>query len=265
MGRNACFSGTEKRSILTSAVNKRVSACLSYRCKGKKKLVKAILTRLGANVLEVEIVPRRNFRSLNIELDQQISVLFRDTYSRLVFECNLLGFDVDALSGQPQKMVLSIPDVIQMVERRRHFRVNVPASMDVKIELKRDKNKNEQSNDSDRIYHGRLVDISPGGIRLKFKLEDGPSLRKNQGVTITFTPMPYEESLSLKTVVRNITTTSSFDNVFVGLKIAELKNKSQDNSLLLRLYSISEYYHELNKATLETKGIVEVLSSDVRF
>ena len=156
MGDATCFSGCEKRSILASAVNGRISACLSYHCNGKKKLIKAILTRLGANVVGVEIVPRRNAQPLSLEIGQQISVLFRHTYSKMFFDCNLLGFDTDALSSKPQKIILSIPNVIKMVERRRHFRVNVPASMDVKVEMKYDKKDNENSNRSDIIYHGRL-------------------------------------------------------------------------------------------------------------
>ena len=58
--------GAEPRKVLQAVINKKVPVILSYFSRGKRHIAKVVISQLGANILEMEVLPRRDPQPINI-------------------------------------------------------------------------------------------------------------------------------------------------------------------------------------------------------
>ncbi|MHC4639070.1 MAG: flagellar brake protein, partial [Planctomycetota bacterium] len=203
------LENTDPRTILQTVIEEKVPAILSYLSNRKWHVTKVILSSIGANRLEIKVVPKAKPHPINIRVEQPVGVSIKHGYGKLVFETKVISLEPSADSNGGGTIVLMVPDRIESVQRRAYFRVKVPAAMKVNAVLWHRSNTNEQNDKTASHYwQGRLMDISAGGAQVVMDLDQEPDFKKGQFIGMRFTPMPYEQPLLLNAQIRNILPTA---------------------------------------------------------
>ncbi len=253
----------EPREILQKVIGEKIPAIMSYLSKGKWHVAKLVLTELGANRFTVEIwrpsreesrdggvvKPRKKPYPINIQVEQPVGISIKYEYGKVVFETKVFGFEPSPEGEGGGKIELLVPDRIELFERRSFFRVNVPASLKVRMVLWPRRSRGDGRSLPPREYmQGRLVDISAGGAQIAIEKEQQAELRKGQFIGVRFTPMPYEQPLVFNAQVRSILPTADEENVCYGLQIVGLEASREGQETLTRLVEIVEKYYQMNCA-----------------
>ncbi len=275
--------GDESYKILQTATNKKISAIMSYLSKGRWHVSKVLLTSLADNKLSVEsATTRKKQHPVNIQVDQPVGISFKYEYGKFVFDTTVVALEPSSQPGTEQdyggKLILVVPDRIEVVQRRSYFRVDVPESMKVKVVLwhsSSGRQAKKQVQDAMEEVHnycqGRLVDISAGGAQVLVPYPDEASspvsirresegnmtrtfcteqldLKKGQFVGMRFTPMPYETPLLVSAQIRNILPTADGRSASLGLQIVGLEASPEGREVLTRLIGIVERYYKMNQS-----------------
>ena len=255
----AISHGVEPKKILQNVIDKKVPAIMSYLSKGKWHVAKVILTGLDGNRLSIESTFSKNQqRPINIQIHQPVGISFKYGYGKFVFDTTVKGLEQ---SQQPQSgqerggtIVLEVPDKMELVQRRSYFRIDVPASLKVKVLLWHRSGKSKVEDTTEQTHNcwqGRLVDISAGGSQVVMSHQSDtptPDFKKGQFVGMRFTPMPYETPLVLSAQIRNILPTADGKNMSIGLQFVGLEASSEGRRILTRLASIVERYYQINQS-----------------
>lgn len=280
----------EPRKILQTIIEKKVPAIMTYLSRGKWHVAKVVLTDLGANMLSIEVSPRKKPRPINIQLEQPVGLSIKYGYGKFIFETVVVGLEpllnTDSQSLTTLKseipttsggtIVLSLPDRIELVQRRSYFRVNVPSSLKVNVMLWHhcytdDNDGNERSNTDknrirepkmppDRYWEGRLVDISAGGGQIVVDAAQKPDFKKGQFIGLRFTPMPYEVPLLFNGQIRNILPTADNKSICLGLQLVGLEASPEGRSVLQRLCNVVERYHRMNQSGIKQHDMQPISS-----
>lgn len=275
----------EPRKILQTIIEKKAPAIMTYLSRGKWHVAKVMLTDLGANMLSIEVSPRKKPRPINIQPEQPVGVSIKYGYGKFIFEtavvglepllgmeprsCSALQSDTTTTSGGT--IVLAMPDRIELVQRRSYFRVNVPASLRVNVMLWHrcytdDDDSNERSNSRksgfrepkmppERYCQGRLVDISAGGAQIVVDATQKPDFKKGQFIGLRFTPMPYEIPLVFNAQIRNILPTVDGKSFCLGLQLVGLEASSEGRGILQRLCNVVERYYRMNQTGIKQQDM----------
>lgn len=252
MSEVAILRGAEPRKILQTAIDKKVPAIMSYLSRRKWHVAKVLLTNLGANRLDIEVLSGPERHPMNIQVNQPVGISLKYEYGKFIFETNVVGLEPspDAMSGG--KIVLGVPDRIEIVQRRSYFRVDVPQSLMVNVLLWHRGYRTEDGQvPPGHYWQGKLVDISAGGAQIAVDVEQKPDFRKNQFIGLRFTPMPYETPLMLNAQIRTILPTVNGKNICVGLQIVGLEVSPEGRQVLQRLCNIVERYYQINQTSLK--------------
>ncbi|MDT8300339.1 MAG: PilZ domain-containing protein [Sedimentisphaerales bacterium] len=281
--------GNEPEKILRTAINKQIVAIMSYLSKGKWHVAKVLLTELEGDRLSIEsAAPKKKLHPLNIQPEQPVGISFKYEYGKFVFDTMVVSLEAssgpEADQGWGGKIVLSIPDRIEVVQRRSYFRVEVPQSLKVKVVLWHRNNRRQaekeilvapdeqaQNGQTHNYCQGRLIDISAGGAQVvvPYQTEHDSStdprrdstskvsksfsagdldLRKGQFVGMRFTPMPYETPVMISAQIRTILPTSDGNGASLGLQIVGLEASPEGREVLARLIDIVEKYYQINQS-----------------
>jgi len=256
--------GAEPRRILQTVIDEKVPAVTSYLSKGKWHVAKVILTGLGANKLNVQILPRKKPHPINIRVDQPVGVSLKYGYGKFIFETKVLGLEQSQDTTNGGMIILAVPDRIEVIQRRSYFRVEVPSSLKVNILLwHRRKQResypvNRECNDETCNYwQGKLVDISAGGAQIAVDTEQKPDFKKGQFVGLRFTPMPYETPLMFDAQIRNILPTADNKSICLGLQIVGLEASPEGRGVLRRLCNVVERYYQINQSSAKQQDMQE--------
>lgn len=260
--------GVEPGKILQIAIEKKVPAIMSYLSKQKWHVAKVVLAELVGDRLSVESMatPKRQ-RPINIRVDQPVGISFKYEYGKFVFDTTVVGLEPSRKDGDHREgggtIILTVPDKIEVVQRRSYFRVSVPASLNVKVLLWHRSGKRDQrshvhggAEDIQNGTTGRLVDISAGGAQVVVPVgasaEANPGqegdFKKGQFVGMRFTPVPYETPLVLSAQIRNVLPTADGQNASLGLQIVGLEASPEGREVLTRLIGIVEQYYQINQS-----------------
>ncbi len=190
--------GAEPREALQTVTEKKAPAIMSYLSRGEQRIVKVLLTGLGANRLDIQVSPRKRDSILrkahkmgakkphpiDIQVNQPVSVSLKYGYGRFTFETTVAGFEPASDGEAPPygnpTIALMIPDRIEITQRRSYLRVEVPSSLKVNVMLWHRRYINgkpetqqmaSQTPGTNRMppehyWRGRLTDISTGGARI---------------------------------------------------------------------------------------------------
>jgi hypothetical protein len=264
--------GAEPREVLLAAIEKKIPAIMSYLSAGKWHVAKVVLTNLGANRLEVSLLPREislknepseyttpheahlgGVSQLNIQVNQPVGISLKYGYGKFIFETTVVAIGASPDSTGDKTFSLLVPDRIEIVQRRSYFRVNVPASLKVNVMLWHRRCSDDASANADRkppeyYWQGRLADISAGGVQLVVDNGQKPDFRKGQFVGLRFTPLPYETPLMFNAQIRNILPTADQKCTCLGLQIVGLEASSEGREVLHRLCNIVERYYQMNQS-----------------
>ncbi|MHC4571990.1 MAG: flagellar brake protein [Planctomycetota bacterium] len=269
MNEVAMLSGAEPRKILQTVVEEKTPAVMSYLSKGKWHVAKVLLTGLGANRLNVNILPRKKPYPINIQVDQPVGISLKYGYGKFIFETKVTGLEPSPGTTSGGTILLAVPDRIEIIQRRSYFRVEVPNSLKVNVLLwhrchTTDDGEcgkeclatpdNEQM-PTDRYCQGKLVDISAGGLQIAVDSEKGADFKKGQFIGLRFTPMPYETPLMFNAQIRNILPTVDNKSICFGLQIVGLEASPEGRQVLQRLCNVVERYYQINQSSAKQQDM----------
>jgi len=255
--------GVDSRRVLQAAIDEKVPAIMSYLSRNKWHVAKVLLTDLAEDQLKVESTSSSHDRKrpINIRIDQPVGISFKYGYGKFVFDTVVQGLEPssapDTGCERGGTVVLSVPDKIEVIQRRNYFRVNVPESLKVQVllwhrtgSLKEQDNLHDSADEMKNCCHGRLIDISAGGAQIAVpKQNDGPvcDFKKGQFVGVRFTPAPYEVPVLLSAQIRNILPTADGKSASLGLQIVGLEASAEGREVLARLIGVVENYYQMNQ------------------
>lgn len=268
--------GVDSLKVLQAAIDEKVPAIMSYLSRNKWHVAKVVLTDLAEDQLKVESTSSSEDRKrpINIRVDQPVGISFKYGYGKFVFDTVVRGLEPssgpDAHRQRGGTVVLSIPDKIEVIQRRNYFRVNVPKSFNVKVllwhrtgSLKEQHSLHNACDEMKNCCHGRLVDISAGGAAVAVPQADGApemDFKKGQFVGMRFTPLPYETPVLLSAQIRNILPTADGKSASLGLQIVGLEASSEGREVLSRLIGIVEKYYQMNQSVARDRHTEQVPS-----
>jgi len=260
MNEVAMLSGSEPRKILQTMIEKKVPAIMSYLSRGKWHVAKVQLTDLGACRVDAKILPAKNPHPINIKTEQPVGLSLKYGYGKFIFEAKIMALEPSEDNTSGGTIVVTMPDRIEIVQRRSYFRVEVPRSLKVKVLLWHRKQQNEQPGDEQvpqatntdhtppgKYFQGRLVDISAGGAQIALDITEAENFNVGQFIGIRFTPMPYERPLLFNARVRNILPTADGGRVCLGIQMVGLEASLEGREVLSRLVDIVERYYQLSQ------------------
>ncbi len=125
--------GAEPREILEEIIEKKTPAIMSYLAGGKWHVAKVQLTELGANRLDVQVLPGKRPQPVDIRLDQPVDISLKYGYGKFIFDTSVTALMPSPGSTGGGMIELAVPDRIEVVERRSYFRVNVPRTLKVSV------------------------------------------------------------------------------------------------------------------------------------
>jgi len=246
-------NGTEPRKILQAVCENNIPAIMSYQSREKWHVCKVTLVGMGAVSFEVETAARKKPHPMNIQREQPVGFSIKYGYGKVIFESKVIGFAPPVNSECSGRIVLSVPNRIELVERRSYFRVQVPRILDVKTCLWHRRKNNEGRFEPDKYWQGQLVDISAGGAQLVVEAGHKDSFKAGQFIGIRFVPLPSEKPLAFNAQIRNILPTADEQYLCLGLQIVGLEATDEGRDMLNRLCNAVEMYHKINQSgiTLE--------------
>ncbi|UCE48817.1 MAG: PilZ domain-containing protein [Phycisphaerales bacterium] len=267
--------GVDSRRALQAAIDEKIPAIMSYLSKNKWHVAKVLMTDLVEDQLKVESTSSEDRkRPINIRVDQPVGISFKYGYGKFVFDTVVQGLEPssrpDAHRERGGTVVLSIPDKIEVIQRRSYFRVNVPESLKVQVllwhrtgSLKEQHSLHDAADEMKDCCRGRLVDISAGGAQVDVPLQDdtpGIDFKKGQFVGMRFTPAPYETPVLLSAQIRNILPTADGESSSLGLQIVGLEASAEGREVLARLTGIVEKYYQMNQSSAKQQPVEPAVS-----
>jgi hypothetical protein len=292
MNEAAMLSRAEPREILRTVIEKKNPAVLSYLSRGKWHVAKVLLTNLGVNSLDIRLSPRKTGYPplkaggqkahematpkpplINIQVNQPVGISLKYGYGKFIFETTVVAIQPSTEPTSGGTIALMVPELIELVQRRSYFRVDVPSSLKVNVMLWHRRYTDEmpetlapsgveagqqvetQTSDSRRMpqecyWQGRLTDISAGGVQIVVDTGQKPDFKKGQFIGLRFTPMPYEMPLMFDAQIRNILPTAGEKSICLGLRIVGLEASPEGRQVLQRLCNVAEHYYQINQCTL---------------
>ena len=273
--------GDEPRKILQVVIEKKTPAIMSYLSRRKWYVAKVVLTNLGANRLEVQLLPRKTPHPLNICVNQPVGVSLKYEYGKFIFETTVTALEPAACAGAATvipaeagttsggTIVLRVPDRIEIVQRRSYFRVDVPKSLKVNVLLwhRSTKTMDVEQEMADvpeaeggqslpkNYWQGRLTDISAGGAQVVVDAAQNPDFKKGQFIGMRFTPVPYETPLMFSAQIRNTLPTADNKGICIGLQIVGLEASPEGRQVLQRLCSVVERYYQINQSSAKQQDL----------
>lgn len=273
--------GVDPGKILQIAIEKKISAIMSYLSKEKWHVAKVVLADLAGDRLSVESASaNKRQRPINIRVGQPVGISFKYEYGKFVFDTSVVSLEPSrGPEGRHEgggTIVLAAPDKIEVVQRRSYFRVSVPESLKVQVLLWHRSGKREGRNRTHDMAeemrngcHGRLMDISAGGAQVVVPQQNsgspeqqadpaaapGTGFKKGQFVGVRFTPLPYETPLVLNAQVRNVLPTADGQNASLGLQIVGLEASPEGREVLARLIGVVERYYQINQSGVKQQDM----------
>ncbi len=256
--------GVDSRRVLQAAIDEKVPAIMSYLSRNKWHVAKVLLTDLAEDQLKVESTSssRDKKRPINIRVDQPVGISFKYGYGKFVFDTVVQSLE-PSFGPDPERqrggtVVLSLPDKVEVIQRRNYFRVNVPESLRVQVllwhrtgSLKEQHSLHNAADEMKNCCHGRLVDISAGGAQVTVpRRDDAPGIdfKKGQFIGMRFTPAPYETPVLLSAQIRNILPTADGKCASLGLQIVGLEASAEGREVLARLIAVVEEYYQMSQS-----------------
>lgn len=271
MNEIAMIDGSQTEQILNDAIDQRVTAIMSYLSKGKWHVARVQITDRNDHSLIVQTTQSyRKSHPININIDQPVGISFKHEYGKYVFDSAVTDLRPAMDPEFGGTIVLTMPEKVEVIQRRSYFRVEVPESMSVKVTLWRRKGRQDEAKepgDPRNYILGTLVDISAGGAQVildSLPEDASPAqmhLRDGQFIGMRFTPLPYEVPLTLTAQIRNVLPRAGDDAIFLGLQLVGLEASAEGRAVLGRLVGVVERYYKMNQAADGKKKTSHALTS----
>ncbi|MFA5553815.1 MAG: PilZ domain-containing protein [Phycisphaerae bacterium] len=238
----------EPRKLLQTVVEEEIPAIMSYLSKGKWHVAKIKIISLGAHKIDVHVINGPSPQPLNVQIDQPVGVSLKYRYGKVVFDSSVMALEAGP-HGCGGQIAISIPDRVEIIQRRSYFRVNVPESLKVSIAVWHRKAREEfVDKEPEKCWQGKLIDISAGGLQAVLDNSTDPDFHKGQFLTVRFTPLPYEQPIMFNVQLRNTLLTADESGTCLGMQIVGLEASPEGREVLSRICGIVEQYYQINQS-----------------
>ena len=299
MNKVIMLNGAESEEILRAAIENKVPAIMSYLSRDKWHVAKVLMIDLsfpprygnGLRRDEQGVGPDNRLtvmsaaegerpRPINIQVNQPVGISFKHEYGKFVFDTKVVALESSPAVSQGDntggrehggRIVLAVPDRMEVLQRRSYFRVNVPETLSVKVTLWHRNGKFQGENQEQALafpkaattkyFGGKLIDISAGGAQVMILKQDEAndsnqgffnrqnfSFKKGQFIGLRFTPIPYETPLMFSAQIRHILPSEDNKSIYLGLQIVGLEASPEGRQILSRIAGVVEHYYQLNRS-----------------
>ena len=242
------------RRVLQLVLDQHLPLAVSYLSEGSWRSTRAVLVDVLPDFFSIRISPQKKSQPADIRTGQSIGFTFKYGYGReyehFVFDAAVKNVDRASDSLCIGVMTLTLPEGIEVVQRRSYHRVRVPQNLNVDVNIW---SRSSPSKDSTGVsievtqsWKGKLLDISAGGLCVAVDLSEGPGLEAGQFVGLRFTPLHDETVLSFNAYVKSITPDASGNNLCIGMEIIGLEASPEGRLILQRLCNIVDQYSQMN-------------------
>jgi hypothetical protein len=250
--------GNKPGRILQAVIENKIPVIMSYLSNQRWRVVRAMITSLEDNRFEVKVSPQKKSHSINVQINQSVGISLKygygDGYDKFIFGATVTGFKSSSSPGG-DTIALAVPEQIELVQRRSYQRVDVPKSLEVKVQLWHRYYMSGEGMASAEVrqnWRGTLVDISAGGVQIAIDAAQISDFKKGQSLGLRFTPMHYETPLMFNAQIRNILPTADGKSICLGLQMVGLEASPEGRLILQRLCSIVEQYYQMNHIAFHT-------------
>ena len=131
------------------------------------------------------------------------------------------------------------------IERRKYVRLRIPSWLQVNV-LFWHGGRNDDYNKliPGHFWHGRLVDISEGGIQVAIDAAERTHLGKDQLIGMEFRPTPAEPSLIFDARIIEVLPTADGKNICLGLEFIGLEANPEGRQGLRKLCNSDSTFYE---------------------
>lgn len=246
--------------ILQGIVEKNIPLNMSCFCAGRWQVSRVLVTQVRADTFDVKVSPRKKSSLISLKTDQAVGISFKyelgkDTF---IFDTKVVAIKFSSTAIENERIVLSVPEQIELIQKRSFSRVKVPADMQVDVELWHRSFPDAQGSASAQVtqgFKGRLVDISAGGLLVAIDRSQGPVLQKEQFLGLKFGHLPHETPLRFNAYIRTILRSADAETLLLGLEMVGLEASAEGRLILQRLCSVVEQYRQINEAAPEQQNI----------
>lgn len=245
--------------ILQAVLEDKIPLFISYLSQGRWHVARGLLTGSADDSFIIKISPQKRSRPVNLQIAQTVGISFKYgfdlEYDRFVFDTTVIALQCCPDSTVCGQIALAIPNEIEMVKKRSYFRVRVPKSLDVDVEMWHrsyiDGAGQVPLARTSQGWHGKLVDISAAGLQIAIDSAQGPDLETEQCVGLHFTPLPNETSLTFNAYVKSVSPTAIGNDMCFGLQIIGLETSPEGRLVLQRLCSVVDQYRQINEVAAD--------------
>jgi anti-anti-sigma regulatory factor len=136
------------------------------------------------------------------------------------------------------------------LERREYFRLKIPWWLQMNVLLWHGgRNDDYHKLLPGHFWHGKLVDISKGGIQVAIEATEEIMLDKSRPMGIEFKPNLAEPLLAFDAHIKEIQPTADDKNICLGLQFIGLEANPEGRQALQKLYNPEGTYYEAKKNT----------------
>ena len=136
------------------------------------------------------------------------------------------------------------------LERRKYFRLKIPWWLQMNVLIWHGGRCDDYHKQLPGHYwHGRLVDISKGGIQVAIEVTEETMLDKDGLMGMEFKPNPAEPLLAFDAQIKEIQPTADGKNICLGLQFVGLEANPEGRQALQKLYNPEGKYYEAKKNT----------------
>jgi hypothetical protein len=267
MNQETMLRGAEPREILQTLIEKEVPAVMSYLSKGKWRVAKVLLTKLGANKLTARLLSGKKPHPINIQLNQAVGISVKYEYGKFIFETTVASLEPSLCTETSSchksrnsnqttdggTIELMVPDRVEIVQRRSYFRVDVPKSLKVNVMFWHRCSNGSHPTPPEHYSEGKLADISAGGAQIVVDTGQGLEFKAGQFIGLQFTPMPYEAPLTFDAQIRNTLATADKKGICLGIQIVGLEASPEGRQVLERLCNVVERYYRINQSSAKER------------
>jgi len=174
MNEREILKSEKLRDVLGLAVEKKLTAVMSYLARGKWHMTKVSLCTLTSNTLHVEITPEETPHQVNVQINQPIGMSIQHDFNKYIFEALVAGFESSVSQARGGKIILEVPDRMERMQRRVYTRMPVPKSLNVNVLFwHRGYTDDSREVPLENYWQGKLINISAGGLQIGVDLNPG--------------------------------------------------------------------------------------------
>ena len=249
------LNGAEPRKILEVVTDEKASVVMNYMSKDKWHSAKVALLKVGVNSFSVALISDNKHCPINITIGQKIGISIKHGYGKYLLETIIIDLQPPVESHSGGTLVLELPSQLEIVQRRKYFRVNIPDYHRVNVLLWHRNGKDTHKPETKYNHsQGRLIDISAGGLQVAIDAIEKSHFREGQFLGLSFIPAPDEPPLQFGAQIRNIFPTADERDICVGLQIVGLEATEHGRGTLARLCKVVEQLYQLSIANTKDPG-----------